>query len=72
MNKKKKKRVGILGATGIVGYHLAKILDTHQWFDLVCLGSSPEKVGLEYYKGLPSGYGYHLTPIAKKSTFGFL
>ena len=56
----KKHRVGILGATGIVGYHLAKILSNHRWFKPVCLGSSPSKVGLTYQQGLPSGYAYHL------------
>ena len=49
-----KLRVGILGATGMVGQRFITLLVNHPWFDVVSLGASSrsaEKPYLEAVKG---------------------
>lgn len=46
MNKKIK--VGILGATGMIGQRFITLLHNHPWFDLVCLTASPQSAGKTY------------------------
>jgi aspartate-semialdehyde dehydrogenase len=41
-------RVGILGATGLVGQHLARLLADHAWFRLAAVGASDRSVGRAY------------------------
>ena len=48
MNKKIK--VGILGATGMVGQRFVSLLDKHPWFEVVALGASGRSAGFEYGK----------------------
>jgi aspartate-semialdehyde dehydrogenase len=40
--------VGILGATGLVGQHLAARLERHPWFRVVWLGASERSAGRRY------------------------
>ncbi|MBI4262390.1 aspartate-semialdehyde dehydrogenase [Candidatus Uhrbacteria bacterium] len=44
----KKFRVGILGATGMVGQRFVSLLAHHPWFDVVVLAASPRSAGQEY------------------------
>ncbi len=46
MNKKIK--VGVLGATGMVGQNYLKLLSNHPWFDVVYLAASPNSAGKKY------------------------
>ena len=46
MNKKIK--VGVLGATGMVGQNYLKLLANHPWFDVVYLAASPNSAGKKY------------------------
>lgn len=54
MNKKAlrqaqdKLRVGILGATGMVGQRFASLLENHPWFEVVCVAASPQSAGKTY------------------------
>jgi len=41
-------RVGILGATGLVGQGLTRLLQNHPWFRLVGLAASDRSVGRDY------------------------
>ncbi|NLB37123.1 MAG: aspartate-semialdehyde dehydrogenase, partial [Clostridiales bacterium] len=41
-------KVGILGATGMVGQRLATLLEKHQWFEVVAVGASPRSAGKTY------------------------
>lgn len=41
-------RVGVLGATGIVGQNYIKLLDNHPWFSLEYLAASPASAGKIY------------------------
>ena len=36
-----KLRVGILGATGMVGQRFISLLENHPWFEVVTLAASP-------------------------------
>ena len=44
----KKLRVGIIGATGMVGQRFACLLENHPWFDVVALAASKRSSGLTY------------------------
>ena len=41
MNMEKKLRVGILGATGMVGQRFITLLANHPWYEDYCAGSKP-------------------------------
>lgn len=44
----KKYKVGIIGATGMVGQRFATLLDGHPWFDVVVLAASSRSAGKTY------------------------
>lgn len=46
MNKKYK--VGIVGATGMVGQRFATLLENHPWFEVACLAASARSAGKTY------------------------
>lgn len=48
----KKLKVGIIGATGMVGQRFITLLHDHQWFDVVCLAASPRSAGKTYYEAV--------------------
>lgn len=48
----KKYRVGILGATGMVGQRFACILADHPWFEVTVLAASPNSKGKTYRKAV--------------------
>lgn len=44
----KKYRVGVIGATGMVGQRFLTLLENHPWFDVVCLAASSSSAGKKY------------------------
>src|SRR5699024_8789513 len=44
----KKLRVGILGATGMVGQRCISLLEGHPWFEVVTVAASPRSAGKTY------------------------
>ena len=57
---KKKWRAGVLGATGIVGQRLVKLLSDHPWFELTEVAASERSSGRSYAEAVR----WHLeTPI---------
>ena len=44
----KKLRVGILGATGMVGQRFIALLENHPWFEVVAVAASPRSAGKTY------------------------
>jgi aspartate-semialdehyde dehydrogenase len=44
----KKLRVGILGATGMVGQRFITLLENHPWFEVVAVAASPRSAGKTY------------------------
>ncbi len=47
-----KLRVGIIGATGMVGQRFISLLHDHPWYDVVCLAASPRSAGKTYYEAV--------------------
>jgi aspartate-semialdehyde dehydrogenase len=47
-----KLRVGILGATGMVGQRFISLLDNHPWFEVVTVAASGRSEGLTYEKAV--------------------
>ena len=47
-----KLRVGILGATGMVGQRFISLLENHPWFEVVTLAASPRSAGKTYEKAV--------------------
>ncbi len=43
-----KLRVGILGATGMVGQRFISLLENHPWFEVVAVAASPRSAGKTY------------------------
>lgn len=48
----RKLRVGILGATGMVGQRFISLLDGHPWFDVVTVAASPRSAGKSYQEAV--------------------
>ena len=44
----KKIRIGVLGATGIVGQNYLRLLEGHPWFEVVDVAASPRSAGKTY------------------------
>lgn len=43
-----KLKVGILGATGMIGQRFVSLLDNHPWFEVVSVAASPQSAGKTY------------------------
>lgn len=50
----KKYKVGIIGATGMVGQRFASLLEKHPWFEVVVLAASPRSAGKTYKEAVGS------------------
>ena len=48
MEMKKKLRVGVLGATGMVGQRFISLLAEHPWYEVVTVAASPRSAGKTY------------------------
>ena len=48
MEMKRKLRVGILGATGMVGQRFISLLEDHPWYQVVTVAASPRSAGKTY------------------------
>ncbi len=44
----RKLKVGILGATGMVGQRFISLLENHPWYDVVAVAASPRSAGKRY------------------------
>ena len=44
----KKLRVGVIGATGMVGQNYLRLLAGHPWFEVAYLAASPRSAGKKY------------------------
>lgn len=58
----KKYKVGIIGATGMVGQRFATILDSHPWFEVVLLAASSRSAGKKYSQAVENSWKM-ATPI---------
>ncbi|MBI2832452.1 MAG: aspartate-semialdehyde dehydrogenase [Chloroflexi bacterium] len=44
----KKLKVGVIGATGMIGQHYLRLLSNHPWFEVAYLAASPSSAGKKY------------------------
>ena len=44
----KRLKVGVLGATGMVGQRFVALLENHPWFELTAVAASPSSAGKSY------------------------
>jgi len=69
----KKKRVAVVGATGIAGQQFLIALQNHPWFEITALAASPRSAGKRYEEALRSASGqvhwwqYEPIPAAYKN-----
>ena len=47
-----KLKVGILGATGMVGQRFIALLENHPWFEVVTVAASPRSAGKTYEEAI--------------------
>jgi len=59
-----KLKVGVLGATGMVGQRFVSLLADHPWFELVCVAASPSSAGKQYGDAVAGRWTLG-TPISK-------
>src|SRR4051812_37466461 len=67
-----KLKVGVLGATGMVGQRFVSLLDTHPWFELTAVAASASSAGKTYADAV-AGRWTLTTPVpgsAAKLTVG--
>ncbi len=50
----KKLKVGVLGATGMVGQRFVSLLENHPWFEVVVVAASPRSAGKSYEEAVGS------------------
>ena len=58
----KKYKVGIIGATGMVGQRFATLLENHPWFEVVLLAASERSAGKAYSEAVKNSWKMS-TPI---------
>ncbi|NLI22038.1 MAG: aspartate-semialdehyde dehydrogenase [Clostridiales bacterium] len=56
-------RVGIIGATGMVGQRFALLLKDHPWFKVTCLAASSRSAGKPYREAVGDRWAFPDTPI---------
>lgn len=61
----KRYRVGIIGATGMVGQRFALLLQNHPWFEVTALAASPRSTGKTYEEALGGRWAFDC-PIPEK------
>ena len=61
----KKYRVGIIGATGMVGQRFLSLLENHPWFDVTALGASARSAGQSYEDAVKDRWAF-TWPIPEK------
>ena len=61
----KKLRVGILGATGMVGQRFISLLENHPWFEVTTVAASPRSAGKHMRRQLEDA-GKLTTPMPEK------
>jgi len=57
-----KLRVGVLGATGMVGQQYIRLLENHPWFEVTYVAASPNSAGKKYVDAVKGRWNM-ITPI---------
>ena len=59
-------RVGIIGATGMVGQRFTLLLQNHPWFRVVCVAASSRSAGKPYAEAVGPRWAFKGTPIPEE------
>jgi len=62
----KKLKVGVLGATGMVGQRFVALMANHPWFELVSVAASPSSAGKAYAEAVQGRWALS-TPLPKEA-----
>ena len=62
----KKLRVGVLGATGMVGQRFITLLENHPWFEVAAVAASPRSAGKTYEEAV-AGRWAMTSPIPEEA-----
>ena len=62
----KKYRVGVIGATGMVGQRFVTLLQEHPWFDLAVLAASESSAGKTYQSAVAGRWAFPW-PVPEKA-----
>ena len=62
----KKLRVGVLGATGMVGQRFISLLEEHPWFEVTTVAASPRSAGKTYEEAVGGRWKIE-TPMPESS-----
>ena len=62
LKMEKKYKVGIIGATGMVGQRFVTLMENHPWFQLTVLAASPRSAGQPYEQAVAGRWAMD-TPI---------
>ena len=54
----KKYRVGIIGATGMVGQRFISLLENHPWFEITVLAASGRSAGKPYQEAVAGRWAF--------------
>ncbi|MDQ3076179.1 MAG: aspartate-semialdehyde dehydrogenase [bacterium] len=60
----KKIKVGILGATGMVGQNYIRLLENHPWFEVTYVAASANSAGMKYSDSVAGRWQMH-SPVPK-------
>ena len=56
-------RVGIIGATGMVGQRFTLLLKEHPWFKVTCVAASSRSAGKPYAEAVAGRWAFPGTPV---------
>ena len=56
-------RVGIIGATGMVGQRFTLLLKEHPWFKVTCVAASSRSAGKPYAEAVSGRWAFPGTPV---------
>jgi len=62
----KKYKVGVIGATGMVGQRFVSLIDNHPWFELTVVAASPRSAGMTYGESV-AGRWMMETPVPESA-----
>ncbi|MBL0213614.1 MAG: aspartate-semialdehyde dehydrogenase [Myxococcales bacterium] len=67
-----KLKVGVLGATGMVGQRFVSLLEGHPWFEVTAVAASPSSAGKQYADAVAGRWtlGGDVPPTAARLTVG--
>ena len=68
-NNLKKYRVGIIGATGMVGQRFVSLLENHPWFEISALAASGRSAGKTYREAVEGRWAFSWPPGIPQAVF---